>query len=246
MEKKLQGMRLETKMRIFIGITLVCLMAFSYLWIAKMIDGVARDLSQEKVKTTYLHILSSLKAMSGKDSLEDVPLEEVRNNLKALSSQISYKVNLVAESEPLETRSDLTEDENGASLTYRAPLYEDGKDPGIGLSIMLPVDDIFKRLAALRMLLLAVVAPAILVALGITYYIIRSAVIEPVDHLKDIAQRIASGDYSARSHITTGDELEEFSKSFNKMIEHLENLNNNLDAKLNDLGMANLQRLQLA
>jgi len=245
MEKKLRGMRLETKLRIFIGITLICLMALSYIWIAKMIDDVAHDLSREKVKTTYQYLLSSLKAMSGGVSLEEVPLEKLQNNLKALSSQISYEVKLVAESEPVETRLDLAENENGAFLTYRAPLYEGGKNPGIGLSITLPVDDIFNRLKTLRRILLAVIAPAILVALAMTYYIIRSAVIEPVNHLKDIAQRIVSGDYSARSHITTGDELEEFSKSFNKMIEHLENLNNNLDSKLNDLGMANLQLYEM-
>lgn len=242
---KRKRLHLETKIQLFIGLTLVCLMGISYVWIAKRIDGLGKNIMEEKAKSFFSHVISTLKVLTQKENLKEVPLDVIQKNLKELSSKGVFEATLIAGSEKIKTRSAMTKEQGQYVFTLIAPLYEDENESKIALSISFPVDVIQNNLNLFRIILLVILASSLLVAIAIVYYIIRSAVVEPVAHLKDIAERISAGDYTARSHITTGDELEEFSKSFNGMIEYLENLNNNLDIKLNDLGQANLQLYEM-
>lgn len=88
----------------------------------------------------------------------------------------------------------------------------------------------------------------ILATLGALYVLIRAVIIGPLLHLRKTAEQIARGDLTARSDVATGDELEDFSEAFNKMVhalrtshEALQVVNRNLDLKINELGYANLR-----
>jgi len=88
----------------------------------------------------------------------------------------------------------------------------------------------------------------ILATLVALYVLIRAVIIGPLHHLRGTAERIARGDLTARSDVATGDELQEFSEAFNKMVyelrtsqETLQAVNRDLDSKINELGYANLQ-----
>lgn len=80
------------------------------------------------------------------------------------------------------------------------------------------------------------------------YIIVRYIIVKPVLHLKDVSDAIAMGNLTQRAEITTGDEFEELSHAFNRMLRHmttvndeLRTLNDNLDAKVDQLAKTNYE-----
>ena len=80
------------------------------------------------------------------------------------------------------------------------------------------------------------------------YVIVRYIIVKPVLHLKDVSDAIAMGNLTQRAEITTGDEFEELSHAFNRMLRHmttvnteLRTVNDNLDAKVDLLAQANME-----
>src|SRR5262245_37392719 len=87
---------------------------------------------------------------------------------------------------------------------------------------------------------------AILIMTG-SYLIIRYVVVKPVKHLKAVSDAIVAGQLNVRSEIHTGDEFEDLSEAFNRMVRHLtdaqeeqKKLNTDLDTRLDDLARANM------
>jgi two-component system, NarL family, sensor histidine kinase BarA len=87
---------------------------------------------------------------------------------------------------------------------------------------------------------------AILIMTG-SYLIIRYVVVKPVKHLKAVSDAIAANQFNVRSEIHTGDEFEDLSEAFNRMVRHLmdaqeeqKKLNADLDVRLDDLARANM------
>lgn len=87
---------------------------------------------------------------------------------------------------------------------------------------------------------------AILIMAG-TYLIIRYVIVKPVRHLKEVSDAIANGQYNVRSEIATGDEFEDLSYAFNRMLRNLVSMqdklrkaNADLDFKVDQLARANM------
>ncbi len=83
------------------------------------------------------------------------------------------------------------------------------------------------------------------------YLVIRYVVTKPVLHLKRVSDAIAHGNLDVRADIRTGDEFEELSHAFNRMLRHLltvqeelRELNADLDAKVDELAQVNLKLYQ--
>ncbi|HEY2786488.1 MAG TPA: ATP-binding protein [Fimbriiglobus sp.] len=72
-----------------------------------------------------------------------------------------------------------------------------------------------------RALLLAVAAGTTILIMAGSYLIIRYVIVKPVKHLKDVADAIAAGELNVRSEIQTGDEFEDLSRAFNRMLRNL-------------------------
>jgi two-component system, NarL family, sensor histidine kinase BarA len=96
------------------------------------------------------------------------------------------------------------------------------------------------------LLLSFAVLTAILIVTG-NYLIIRYVVVKPVKHLKAVSDAIVAGQLNVRSEIHTGDEFEDLSDAFNRMVRHLmdaeevqRKLNADLDRRLDDLARANM------
>ncbi|HEX3151408.1 MAG TPA: ATP-binding protein [Gemmataceae bacterium] len=87
---------------------------------------------------------------------------------------------------------------------------------------------------------------AILIMTG-SYLIIRYVVVKPVKHLKAVSDAIVANQLNVRSEIHTGDEFEDLSDAFNRMVRHLmdaqeeqKKLNGDLDRRLDELARANM------
>jgi two-component system, NarL family, sensor histidine kinase BarA len=87
---------------------------------------------------------------------------------------------------------------------------------------------------------------ALLIMAG-SYLIIRYVIVKPVKHLKEVSDAIAAGHLNVRSEIQTGDEFEDLSHAFNRMLRNLvsmqeryQKLNADLDRKVDELAHANM------
>ena len=90
------------------------------------------------------------------------------------------------------------------------------------------------------------VGTSILIITG-SYLMIRYVIVKPVKHLKEVSEAIAGGELNIRSEIQTGDEFEDLSHAFNRMIRNLTNtqdrnkkLISDLDRKVDELARVNM------
>jgi len=88
---------------------------------------------------------------------------------------------------------------------------------------------------------------AVLMAIGVFYYITKRIILSPVRVLKNTAEQVSAGDLNIRSDINTGDEFEHLSDVFNQMLENLKSnqdqlrgINKSLDLKLGELAEHNV------
>jgi signal transduction histidine kinase len=91
------------------------------------------------------------------------------------------------------------------------------------------------------------VGTTILILAG-TYAVIRYVVVKPVKTLKSTADAISAGDLAVRSDLHTGDEFEDLSRAFNRMLANLirtqernRGLIGELDGKVDELARINLE-----
>jgi two-component system, NarL family, sensor histidine kinase BarA len=91
-----------------------------------------------------------------------------------------------------------------------------------------------------------------LATLGITlfvlHWILKRLVINPLSHLRDVSDEISRGQMDRRAIIDTGDEFNELSEAFNRMLRHVTDsqtalhiLNRQLDDRVDQLAQANLK-----
>lgn len=80
----------------------------------------------------------------------------------------------------------------------------------------------------------------------IFYLITTRLILQPVRVLQDTAEKVSEGDLNIRSHISTGDEFETLSRTFNTMLanlkesqDQLRGINKSLDLKMNQLAESN-------
>lgn len=99
-----------------------------------------------------------------------------------------------------------------------------------------------------RAILLATGIVTAFLAMLVAYVIVRYIIVKPVLHLKDVSDEIARGNLNLRADISTGDEFEELSHAFNRMLRHmmtvndeLRTVNESLDARVDQLAQANME-----
>ena len=99
-----------------------------------------------------------------------------------------------------------------------------------------------------RALLIAFAVGTTFLILAGTYLIIRYVVVKPVKHLKATADAIAAGELAVRSDIQTGDEFEDLSQAFNRMLANLVRIQDrnrgligDLDTKVDELARINME-----
>ena len=84
-------------------------------------------------------------------------------------------------------------------------------------------------------------------ATGVLYMIVTRLILQPVRVLQEAAEKVSQGDLNIRADISTGDEFEQLSETFNTMLanlksgdEQLRDINKALDLKLVQLGETNV------
>ena len=115
------------------------------------------------------------------------------------------------------------------------------------IKIEMPTEPIDDGLHANRALLITTAIVTALLIMAGSYLIVRYVIVKPVKHLKEVSDAIAAGELNVRSEIQTGDEFEDLSHAFNRMLrnlvsmqDRLRKVNADLDRKVDELAQANL------
>ena len=123
----------------------------------------------------------------------------------------------------------------------------------IGMArISLPLSATQQALDENNAFLLTMAIVTSVLAMLALYLIVRYVIVKPVLHLKDVSDEIARGNLNLRADIRTGDEFEELSHAFNRMLRHLvtvqdelREVNTDLDEKVDDLAQVNLRLYEM-
>lgn len=120
------------------------------------------------------------------------------------------------------------------------------------VKISYPLEKINRDLSWNNAILLATAIITTAMAWMATYIIVRYVIVKPVLHLKEVSDAITRGDLEQRADIRTGDEFEELSQAFNRMLRHLttvqedlQKLNRGFELKVDELAQANLRLFEL-
>jgi two-component system, NarL family, sensor histidine kinase BarA len=98
-----------------------------------------------------------------------------------------------------------------------------------------------------RAVLMATALGTALLIMAGSWIIVRYVIVKPVKHLKEVSDAISAGELNVRSEIQTGDEFEDLSHAFNRMLRNLVSMqdqyrkvNSDLDRKVDELAQANM------
>lgn len=112
---------------------------------------------------------------------------------------------------------------NGKGVTPYEP------DQLVGMAtVRLSMSGVEAKLSRNRLILLASGIVTTVVAMIVAWIIVRYIIVKPLQHLKEVSIEIARGNMNQRSDISTGDEFEELSQAFNRMLRHITDKNEEL------------------
>ncbi len=118
--------------------------------------------------------------------------------------------------------------------------------------VNLSMDETNRAINYNRAILITTALVTAILAMFTSYAIVRYVIVKPVKHLRDVTDAIAAGKLNIRSQIQTGDEFEELSHAFNRMLhnlvamqQELRAVNNDLDRKIDELAQANMALFEM-
>ena len=120
--------------------------------------------------------------------------------------------------------------------------------PPMFLEITLPNEEAQNAISKNRAILITVALVTTVLSVGAIWLIVRYVIVKPLEHLRDVTVEVGQGRMDVRSELHTGDEFEELSRSFNRMLRHLldtqvalQGANEDLDRKVDEQGQLNLK-----
>jgi len=124
-------------------------------------------------------------------------------------------------------------------LKAEAPCLECHGDQGYqvgdirgGLSVLVPMSDTDRALAENFRALTLSAAVIVILVMAVLYVLVRHMIVKPVSQLKAVAMAVGQGDYTVRSHLHTGDELEMLGQTFNQMVASLKTSRDALQSRV--------------
>jgi signal transduction histidine kinase len=140
-----------------------------------------------------------------------------------------------------------------ASACHPLASERDAYDAGNGnylmavANIRVPTDEFEKGINQNRALLITTALVIAILFMAGSWLIVRYIIVKPIKHLKEVSDAISAGELNLRSEIQTGDEFEDLSHAFNRMLRNLVSMqdrlrkaNLDLDLKVDELAQANM------
>ncbi len=103
-----------------------------------------------------------------------------------------------------------------------------------------------------RAILISVAIGTVVICVAFLWAIVRYVIVKPLAHLRDVTEEVSQGRMDVRAEVNTGDEFEELSRSFNRMLRHLmdtqvalQSANQDLDSKVDEQAQLNLKLYEM-
>ncbi|MCA9263212.1 MAG: HAMP domain-containing protein, partial [Planctomycetales bacterium] len=118
--------------------------------------------------------------------------------------------------------------------------------------VIIPDDPTQRAINRSRSVLIAAGIVTVFLAMLALYIIVRYVIVKPLRHLRDVSDEVGRGNYELRADLQTNDEFEDVARSFNRMVRHLveaqdqlRTANSELDTKLDQLAQLNMQLYEM-
>jgi two-component system, NarL family, sensor histidine kinase BarA len=264
---------LERKCRFLFGAAILVLITLSFWLYARQTEKLAYDqavttcrllvnpslghyhlkknLDKDEIKAAFINMVDP-----GKD-YQYIVLKEDEKNLDIFDRDLfrDFRKESEERNEKYSVRS------NEQVLVYSAPLLADKsclachqhkaraeRDPLLGImQIRMPTKAILDGIHWNRAILMGTALGTALLIMTGSWIIVRYIIVKPVKHLKEVSDAISAGELNVRSEIQTGDEFEDLSHAFNRMLRNLVSMqdqwrkvNADLDRKVDELAQANM------
>ncbi len=93
-------------------------------------------------------------------------------------------------------------------------------DEPVGLIVELDVDEAFQGVAAMRNMLIPIIAVSA-IAIAVAAYLVATTIVKPVQKISDLTEDLAEGDFTVKSDIDSKDEIGQMADNLNNAIESL-------------------------
>jgi signal transduction histidine kinase len=134
------------------------------------------------------------------------------------------------------------------TVSWRQESHTELRGPLRVVKVSFPSKEAQLPITKSRAILLATAIVTVFLAVITLYLVVRYVVVKPLNHLRYVSDEISRGNTTLRADIQTNDEFEDLAASFNRMLRHLidtqeelRKVNVDLDGKLDQLAQANMQ-----
>ena len=124
--------------------------------------------------------------------------------------------------------------------------------PPMFLKITLDNETNQEAITKSRAILVSVAIGTVVLCVAFLWAIVRYVIVKPLAHLRDVTEEVSQGRMDVRAEVNTGDEFEELSRSFNRMLRHLmdtqlalQGANQDLDNKVDEQAQLNLKLYEM-
>jgi len=204
-------------------------------YLAKIPDVKAEMKNANGDKFALINGFSFMQAMSDISREEGnaifsyrAPSDKALNPINDASPEELEVLNRMREGDVKEHSAKATDKDGKKVYVYNAamptedscmkchPDYTIGGVDGM-MSISLPIDEAEARNAAAMMNLIYLFAGAVVVVLGMTYFL-ASRITAPIKHLAEVADKVSKGEMDVTIDINRNDEIGELAEAFNRLI----------------------------
>jgi len=146
-------------------------------------------------------------------------------------------------------------DQDGADMNYASTEGTSGLADDLPfrvIKVVIPDEQYESVINRHRAIFMATAIITVFLAMIALYVVVRFVIVKPLQHLREVSDEVGRGNYSLRAEIDTDDEFEELANSYNRMLRHLvesqeqlRDANTNLDGKLDQLAQMNMQLYEM-
>ena len=115
-----------------------------------------------------------------------------------------------------------------------------------------PIEQANQAINSNRAILLATAIITAFLSTAALYVIMRYVIVKPLQHLRGVSEEVSEGNMAVRADLNTGDEFEQLSKSFNRMLRYLsdaqtalKSANRSLDRKVDEQAQLTMKLYEL-
>jgi two-component system sensor histidine kinase BarA len=265
---------LERKCRLLFGLATLCLITISFVWYGWSTEGLAYDQAETTGRLAASNALIRAHFNKGLPLEQQSLFDQIPPSLIKYDNRVDTEI--IRKSDKgekqtfvrgLDDPEKLKEDDDPVykdgqyvyHVAIRAsesclkchrttePIAQQERDLLGVVEVKIAAKEFNDRVHGNRAILISTALVSSLLLMTGSWLIVRYVIVKPVKHLKEVSDAITAGNLNIRSEIMTGDEFEDLSHAYNRMLrslmdkeDELRRVNSDLNKTVDELAQANL------